>query len=102
MLSIMKNPLNGHGAIVNRLLQWGAIAGVLVYAMNVGQWVGAADEKFKNAEAVAEKQDTMVERVATLSAQQTATQRAVESNTSAIKESERKILEAIREAHRDD
>ena len=49
--------LNGNGAVINRVMQWLALAGLLVYVLNIGSWVGAADEKFKDAATVEQKQE---------------------------------------------
>lgn len=62
---------NGNaGAIVNRVLQWGALAGVFVYVLNIGQWVGAADEKFKDAETVEQRQEDIRTDVNTIANEQ--------------------------------
>jgi len=45
---------NGKATIVNRIGTWVAILGMAAYVFNMGQWVGAADEKFEDAQTVEE------------------------------------------------
>ena len=90
---------NGKATIVNRIGTWLAILGIGAYVFDMGQWVGAADEKFEDAQTVEEKQETLILQVNTLTIEAHATTKAVESNTKAIETSRREILDAIKEAH---
>ena len=73
--------------IANRLGTWAAIAGLAIYLLNIGQWVGAADEKFKDAESVEETQEQIKERLT-----------RVEDNLEHLEEQSEKEHEAILDA----
>ena len=85
--------------IIHRVGIWTFGIGILIYALNIGQWVGAADEKFKDAETVEEKQDALILQVNTIATLQTAQTVAITDNKAAIETSRREILEAIKEAN---
>jgi len=93
---------NTPGDLAHRIGIWVAMLGVVVYVLNIGAWVGAADEKFSDAETVEEKQEEMLVQQTTMAVKQEAIEKAVEDNKDAIEESRKEILAAIREAHRDD
>jgi len=86
---------NGRAAIVNRIGTWIAILGIAAYVFNMGQWVGAADEKFEDAQSVEEKQDKIILDVNTIKVTQTAQTTAIADNKTAIETSRREILNAI-------
>lgn len=88
--------------IANRVGLWGGMIALAVYVLNIGAWVGAADEKFSDAETVEEKQDEMIVQQAVMSTRQEAIEKAVEENQQAIEDSKEEILAAIKEAHKDD
>lgn len=54
---------NGNGAALNRVASWGSIVAMALYVLYIGQWVGAADEKFKDAESVEQTQKQIKERL---------------------------------------
>lgn len=56
-------------SIVNRIGTWAVLAGLGVYMLNIGSWVGAADEKFEQAQKVEEQVDDIKERITTLEAE---------------------------------
>lgn len=56
-------------SLANRVATWAAIIPMGLYVMNMGQWVGAADEKFENAEQVEEQVDDIKERITKLEAE---------------------------------
>lgn len=86
---------NGKAVMVNRIGTWVAILGMAAYVFNMGQWVGAADEKFIDAQTVEEKQTQLILDVNTLTTEQTYTKEAVVANKLAIEQSRREILAAI-------
>lgn len=92
---------NGKATIVNRIGTWVAILGIAAYVFNMGQWVGAADEKFIDAQTVEEKQEQLILDVNTLTTEQTYTKEAVVANKLAIEQSRKEILAAIKEARED-
>ncbi len=83
--------------IVHRVGIWGAVVVLGVYLMNIGAWVGAADEKFKDAQTVEEKQDQLIRDVVTIQVTQGIQTKAIEANTKAIESSKQEILAAIKE-----
>ncbi len=94
---------NGNGKastldILHRVGIWGGMITLFIYVLNIGQWVGAADEKFKDAETVEEKQDALILQVNTVAVLQATQTTAIEANKTAIETSRREILEAIKEA----
>ena len=82
--------------IAHRIGIWGAVVAIAVKLFSVGAWVGAADEKFADAETVETKQDDLILQVNTLATVAKATTKAVEDNKTAIETSRTEILEAIR------
>ncbi len=84
--------------IVHRVGIWGFAISMGIYMLNVGQWVGAADEKFKDAETVETTQRALLLQVNTIATVQTAQTTAIKYNKDAIEDSRREILEAIRES----
>lgn len=94
--------------IVHRVGIWVAVAGMGAYMLNIGAWVGAADEKFKDAQTVEEKQDQLILNVNTIQVTQGAIQTtqaaqtiAIAANATAIEESKDEILDAIKAATED-
>jgi len=85
--------------IVHRVGIWGFAITLGVYVLNIGQWVGAADEKFKDAQTVEEKQDALIIQVNTVAILQGVQTVAIQDNKTAIETSRREILNAIKEAN---
>ena len=85
--------------IVHRVGIWGFAISIGIYMLNIGQWVGAADEKFKDAQTVEEKQDALIIPVNTVAILQGVQIIAIQANKEAIETSRREILEAIKEAN---
>ena len=56
---------SGHqnGGVANRVASWATMAAIAGYVLYIGQWVGAADEKFKDAESVEQKQEVINDKV---------------------------------------
>jgi len=95
---------NGNGKsspldIIHRVGIWGGMITLFIYMLNIGQWVGAADEKFKDAQTVEEKQDALILQVNTVAILQGVQTTAIQENKDAIETSKQEILEAIREAN---
>ncbi len=95
---------NGNGKasildIVHRVGIWGFAISIGIYMLNIGQWVGAADEKFKDAQTVEEKQDALILQVNTVAILQGVQTTAIQDNKDAIETSRREILEAIKEVN---
>ena len=84
--------------IVHRVGIWGFAITLGVYVLNIGQWVGAADEKFKDAQTVEEKQDALIIQVNTVAILQGVQTVAIQDNKTAIETSRREILAAIKDA----
>ena len=72
------------------------------YVMSLGQWVGAADEKFNDAETVETRQNALLIQQNTLAVRQQAIEAGVQENKEAIEKSKQEILDAISKAHEDD
>ncbi len=70
--------------------------------MDMGRWVGAADEKFDESESVEIKQEQLILDVNTLTVEQKHIKTTVDANKKAIEDSKKEILAAIKEAHKDD
>ena len=87
--------------IVHRLGIWLVVFGLGAYMMDIGAWVGAADEKFKDAQTVEEKQDALILDVNTIKLTQVTQTKAIEANATAIEESKDEILDAIKEANKE-
>ena len=85
--------------IIHRVGIWGFAITLGVYVLNIGQWVGAADEKFKDAQTVEEKQDALIIQVNTVAILQGVQTVAIQDNKTAIETSRREILDAIKEAN---
>jgi hypothetical protein len=77
-------------SIANRIGTWVALAAMGAYVMNIGAWVGAADEKFSDAEKVEEQVDDIKDRL-------TKIETVVTAQTETMKENKKDILEAIKE-----
>ena len=85
------------GDLIHRVGIWVGMIGLALYVLNIGQWVGAADEKFKGAASVEQKQEQLILDVNSLTVEQRYTKEAVKANTIAIETSRREILAAIKE-----
>lgn len=57
---------NGNVALANRIGTWASLVALGMYVMYIGQWVGAADEKFKDHDTVEETQQQIKERLTRL------------------------------------
>lgn len=79
---------NGLGTILNRVGMWSTLVGLAIYVLNMGMWVGAADEKFESAEQVEKQVDEVKERLTKL-------ETAVELNTKTAEKNTEAILKAI-------
>lgn len=90
-----ENGKQNYTDIAHRIGIWGAVVVIAVKLFTVGAWVGAADEKFADAATVEETQKALIVQVTTLAANAAATTKAVESNTTAIQDSEKAVLAAI-------
>ena len=78
---------NGHGngvAMANRITTWVAIAAMGVYVLNMGQWVGAADEKLADAEAVEVQVDAVKDRLTKVEVNLDNLEKTVEKGDEAI------------------
>lgn len=90
------------GDIVHRIGSWVAICAIGAYVLNIGAWVGAADEKFNDAETVETKQEEMIVQQTVMATKQQAIEKAIDANKAAIEQSRKEILAAIKEVHKDD
>lgn len=88
--------------LAHRIGIWAGMIGLGLYVLNIGQWVGAADEKFADAQTVEEKQDQLILDVNTIQVTQDVQTEAIEANKEAIEKSRQEILAAIKEATEDD
>ena len=59
----MGNRDDSMGSIANRIATWAGIALLGVYVLNMGQWVGAAEEKLEAAEKVQQQVNDIQDRV---------------------------------------
>ena len=84
--------------VVHRVGIWGFAIGIAVYMLDIGQWVGAADEKFKDAETVETTQKALLLQVNTIATVQGVQTTAIADNKTAIETSRREILDAIKAA----
>jgi hypothetical protein len=87
--------LHTSGDVVHRIGIWLAMVGVVVYVLNIGAWVGAADEKFVNGDTVKTKQEEMIVTQTIIATKQDSIEKAVEANKKAIEASRKEILAAI-------
>jgi hypothetical protein len=83
------------GDIANRIGLWVGMCALALYVINIGAWVGAADEKFADAETVEQKQDQLILDVNTIQTTQATQTKAIEENKKAIETSRREILDAV-------
>lgn len=81
---------HGNGVMhpMERIGSWATLVGMGLYVMYIGQWVGAADEKFDNAQKTEETQEQIKERLTRLEEQ-------VESNDEKSAVRDEQILKAI-------
>jgi 2-methylisocitrate lyase-like PEP mutase family enzyme len=80
--------INGYAPVANRVASWVAIIAIGIYVMDMGKWVGAADEKLADAEKVEEQVDAIMQRI-------TAVEVVVAAQTETMKENKEDILRAI-------
>lgn len=81
--------------IAHRLGIWISVIVLGGYVLNLGQWVGAADEKFSDAETVEATQQVLLIQVNTIATIQGTQTTAIRDNKDAIETSRREILDAI-------
>ena len=92
---------NGRLALANRIGTWTAIIGLAAYVFWMCTWVGAADEKFKDAETVESKQTAILLQQATIATKQQHIETKLIKIEEQMKEDKEDILDAIKEAHED-
>jgi len=80
-------------ALANRLGVWVAMAALFVYVLNIGQWVGAADNKLEKAEEVEKTQQSIKERLTRL-------EETVQANDDKSAVRDQEILKAIERLER--
>lgn len=90
------------GDIANRVGLWAAVIGIGMYVMNIGQWVGAADEKFNDAETVETTQRAILLQQATIATEQKNMKETLDDIEEQAEKDKKEILAAIKEAHKDD
>ena len=81
--------------IVHRIGIWAVVLGMAIKLFTMGAWVGAAEEKFKDAATVEETQKALLLQVNTVATRQEAHTSAIADNKKAIEDSERAVLAAI-------
>lgn len=84
---------NGHMHPLERVGTWATLVGMGLYVLYIGQWVGAAEEKFDSAQKTEETQEGIKERLTRLEEQ-------VESNDEKSAARDERILDAIRRLER--
>ncbi len=85
--------------IAHRLGIWISVIVLGGYVLNMGQWVGAADEKFDDAATVETTQRALLIQVNTIATIQGTQTTAIRDNKDAIEDSRRAILDAIRDSN---
>jgi Flp pilus assembly protein protease CpaA len=78
---------------------WVAVLGIGIYVLNMGMWVGAADEKLADAATVEETQKQVLLDLNTVQVTQAAQTVAIADNKKATEKSRDEILAAIEKAH---
>ena len=81
--------------LAHRIGIWGVVVAMAVKLFTIGSWVGAADEKFSDAESVERKQDELILDVNTLTTEQKHTTQAVEDLKTQSEKDKKEILAAI-------
>lgn len=94
----MSNGSQTKADIAHRLGIWLSVIVIGGYVLNLGQWVGAADEKFDDAETVETTQRALLIQVNTIATIQGTQTTAIRDNKDAIETSRQEILKAIRES----
>lgn len=56
-------------SVTHRVATWAVIVPLVIYVLNMGMWVGAADEKFEDAKQVEEKVDALKVQVTRVEAE---------------------------------
>lgn len=90
------------GDLAHRIGIWGGMIGLGLYVLNIGAWVGAADEKFNDAETVETQQRAILLQQATIVTEQKNLKEKLDEIEEQAKEDKREILDAIKEVQRDD
>ncbi len=85
--------------IAHRIGIWISVIVIAGYVLNIGTFIGAAEEKFKDAETVEATQKILLLQVNTIATVQGVQTKAIEDNKDAIEDSRREILKAIRESN---
>jgi uncharacterized membrane protein (DUF106 family) len=88
--------------LAHRIGIWGFAVAMGLYLLNIGQWVGAADEKLRDAETVEEKQQTIIETQTTIKTKQEAIVKQLDEIEEQMKEDKKEILAAIRDLEKND
>jgi hypothetical protein len=83
--------------MAHRLGVWTAVIGIFLYVLNIGSWVGAAEEKFKDAETVEQKQAQILLEQTEIKTKQVAIEKQLDKIEQQMKEDKKEILEAIKE-----
>ena len=81
--------------VAHRIGIWGAVVVIAAKLFTMGTWVGAAQEKFEDAETVEETQKALLLKVNTVATRQEAIVTAIQGNTKAIETSKKEVLDAI-------
>ncbi len=85
------------GHVINRAASWIAIVGLGLYILNIGQWVGAAEEKFENAQKVEDQVDDLKDRLTRVEEKLDSSEKRNNERTDmildAIKDLEKKVAE---------
>jgi len=80
-------------ALANRLGTWAVLAGLFMYVLNIGHWVGAADTKLEKAAEVEKTQQQIKERLTRL-------EETVQANDDKSAVRDQEILKAIERLER--
>lgn len=94
-----KNGKQTKSDLAHRIGIWTVVAGMAMYVFNMGQWVGAADEKFEDAETVEAKQQAILLQVNTVATKQEAIADKQDELEDQLDETKQEILDAIAQAH---
>jgi len=76
--------------------------GLAAYVISIGQWVGAADEKFNAAATVETTQRVILLQQNTLAVEQKNMKEQLDDIKDQAETDKKEILAAIKEAHKDD
>lgn len=84
--------------IAHRIGIWISVIVIAGYVLSIGTFIGAAEEKFKDAETVETTQKALLLQVNTIATVQGVQTIAIQDNKDAIETSRREILDAIKAA----